>query len=217
MDGTGRLFSPLISALSGHVCDVISFPQSGTQDYQSLTAYVKDRLPNEDYILLAESFSGPIGAALARSGDKNMKGVIFVATFLSSPNRALLAVARFLPIKFLSGFPFSKFLYKLLFLGPGASDEVLDLFQSTVRGLSAQVIRERLRAMQSLKFSGEKINLPVAYIQAVSDKLVPAEKALEFKRFFNNVMVKSIEGPHFILQANPGACAEIVSEFLTET
>jgi predicted alpha/beta hydrolase family esterase len=66
---------------------------------------VRKRLPEQDFILIAESFSGPITAALAVVGIKNLRGIIFVATFLSPPNMQLIKMARALPIKFLSSLP----------------------------------------------------------------------------------------------------------------
>jgi alpha-beta hydrolase superfamily lysophospholipase len=100
MDGTGYLFKDVIDHMSGSDYQIVSFPVDTNQDYQTLISYVKNKLPDEDYVLIAESFSGPIAAELAK--DKEMSGlkaVIFVATFLSSPNRFLLAASKFFPVK----------------------------------------------------------------------------------------------------------------------
>ena len=135
MDGTGNLFSPILNELSEFNCEVITLPASGPQDYLTITDFVKKRLPKDDFILVAESFSGPIGAALEMSGVENMKGIIFVATFLSAPQKLLLGLARVLPIKFLSSLPLAIILHKALFLGPNASKELLVLFQQTLLSL----------------------------------------------------------------------------------
>lgn len=214
MDGTGNLFSPLLRALSNFDCEVIALPDTGSQDYASITRVVKERLPKEDFILVAESFSGPIGTALAKEGIDNLKGIIFVATFLSAPSGLLLAAAQLLPLKFLSNLPFAKHFHKALFLGSGASNELTHLFISTVRSPPSVLIKARLSSMQSLSFSPEEIKLPVGYIQAASDKLVSPDKAVEFCNSFNNIAIKTIEGPHFILQAKPTECAVVISELV---
>ena len=214
MDGTGGLFSPLLRALSEFDCEVISLPQTGDQDYSSITKQVRDKLPEEDFVLVAESFSGPIGAALAKEGRANLKGIIFVATFLSAPSKLLLAFTKFLPLKLLSRLPFSAFFHKALFLGSGASNELIDLFQSTVGSLPSSLIRARLSAMYSLSYDPEVIDLPVAYIQAASDKLVPPKKAVEFSCSFTNIIFETVEGPHFLLQAKPTECAVVISELV---
>lgn len=214
MDGTGNLFSPLLRALSNFDCELIRLPETGAQDYASITRYVKEKLPEEDFIIVAESFSGPIAAALAKEGIDSLKGVIFVATFLSAPSRILLAIAQILPLKLLSNLPFAKHFHKALFIGAGASNELMHLFISTVRSLPSVLIKARLSSMHSLAFSADKIELPVGYIQAASDKLVSADKFIEFDNYFNNIHIRKIEGPHFILQANPKECAVAITELV---
>lgn len=212
MDGTGKLFSPLLQALSEFDCKVISLPESGSQDYASLTMFVKEKLPDGDFILVAESFSGPIGARLAKEGVKNMKGIIFVATFLSVPSKFLIAMARALPLNLLSSLPLAKLFYKALFLGSGASNELMRTFQLTVQSLPPELIKARLSSMYSLEFKPGSFEFPAGYIQALSDRLVPSEKAIEFSGCFKNLIIRTIDGPHFILQAKPVQCAVAITE-----
>jgi len=212
MDGTGELFSPLLHGLSEFDCVVISLPQSGPQDYESLTHYVRARLPEDDFILVAESFSGAIGMQLVQQKIENIKGIIFVASFLSSPSRRLIALAKILPLKFMASLPFSKSFYKLLFLGLSASDELTRLFQSIVLAIPADIIRARLNTIQSLTFDFKSSELPAGYIQATFDRLVPSDKAIEVSRLFKNIIIKPIVGPHFILQAHPNECVLAITE-----
>jgi len=60
MDGTGELFNSVINELPEYECLVIPLPSSGQQDYVSLVEYVKSKLPEEECVLVVESFSGPI-------------------------------------------------------------------------------------------------------------------------------------------------------------
>lgn len=62
MDGTGDLFDPIVSHLSGHcTIEIISYLRDKYLDYEALVSYVKERLQrSEDYLPLAESFSGTI-------------------------------------------------------------------------------------------------------------------------------------------------------------
>ena len=94
MDGTGELFEGFLSNFDGDYI-VISLPQSGPQDYASLANIIKEQLPTDDYILLAESFAGGIVPELLKLKLPKMKGVIFVASFLSSPNKYLLSLFPF--------------------------------------------------------------------------------------------------------------------------
>jgi len=212
MDGTGNLFSPLISELSDFDCEVITLPMAGPQDYQTITEVVKGKLPQEEFILVAESFSGPIGIALAKECIENLKGVIFVASFLSPPHRILLGFARVLPIKLLSSLPLAAIFHRVLFLGSSAKKELMELFQHTVLSLPSSIIKARISSMHSLVATYDDIGLPVGYIQATSDRLVHSNKVDDFRNTFKNVIIKTINGPHFILQANPVEGAVAISE-----
>lgn len=212
MDGTGNLFLPLLSKLSEFDCEVITLPISGSQDYLTITEFVKGKLPQEEFILVAESFSGPIGVALAKEYIENMKGVIFVATFLSPPHKILLGLARVLPIKLLSSLPLATIFHKVLFLGSSAKKELVELFQHTVLSLPSSLIKARLRSMHSLVATYDDLDLPAGYIQATSDRLIHSNKVNEFRNTFKSVILKTINGPHFILQANPVEGAVAISE-----
>ena len=214
LDGTGNLFSALLIELSEFECEVITLPAIGAQDYPSIVEQVKEKLPKDDFVLVAESFSGAIGTALAKEGLPQLKGIIFVASFLSPPKKLLVSFARFLPLKMLSKMPLARYFHKLLFLGSDANKQLVELFQQTILSLSLQIIKARLKSIQSLTESSEKLDLPAAYIQALSDRLVPAVKADEFNDRFKNLTIRSIEGPHFILQSKPAESAIAISELV---
>jgi pimeloyl-ACP methyl ester carboxylesterase len=215
MDGTGHLFAPLLHSIPEFDCQIIPLPEEGNQCYPSITEWVKDKLPEENFILIAESFSGPIGLELAKAQPDNLKGIIFVATFLSPPNKLLTTLARFLPLKLMSRLPFSSYVLKRLFLGSGASNELVDLFRSTINSLPPSLISARLNTISSLVFSPARLDLPVGYIQARSDKLIQKNKICEFKAKFKDILIKPIEGPHFILQAKPNECSEVIRELVS--
>ena len=213
MDGTGELFYPLVSALPELDCEVIRLPETGGQDYASLTAFVRERLPKEDFVLLAESFSGPIGTALATEGLKGMKGVVFVATFLSPPSRELLFLASRCPGAFLGHIPFASFFYKRFLVGSDASRELIDQLQAIIREVPPAIIKARIKTMSRLVAASDTCSMPALYLQASADKLVLSHKISDFKYMFKNLSIRKVSGPHFILQAKPEACAAIILKF----
>lgn len=215
MDGTGDLFSPLLKALPELHCDVISLPIAGNQSYPALTKVIRDQLPTDDFVLLAESFSGPIAAALAKENIANLKGIIFVATFLSAPKPILIKISQYLPIRLLIGLPLSTLFLKALFLGANASSDVVAQFRATLVSLPPALIKDRLESMRTLRVNAEKSVLPVVYLQPSSDHLVPSNKIIEFTHHFDNILVELIDGPHFILQANSVECAQAITKWIT--
>jgi pimeloyl-ACP methyl ester carboxylesterase len=183
----------------------------GKQDYDTLVEYVKSKLPNEDFMLVAESFSGPIGVVLAQSNIPNLKAIVFVATFLSTPRLSLIKIVRQLPIKLFSKLPFATAVYRFFMFGSHAPKDVVSQFQKVLAELPSETLKQRLLAIESLSLGADKIDLPAVYIRAEEDRLVSYDKSSEIKEVFSSLSVKTIKGPHFIIQTNPEECAEVIN------
>ena len=214
MDGTGRLFVELLHELPDINCMIIPLPQCGKQDYQTLTEYIKNQLPKEDFILLAESFSGAIAFNLAKDKTNHLCGIIFVASFLSAPSRLLLLCAQLLPLKLLSNLPGAGFMQQNLFFGNQANKKLLDIFKKTINSVPTKIMRQRMQSMRSLVFQKTKIELPTATILPLTDKLLAKNKRHEFQKCFTNITVFKLNGPHFILQTKAKESAKIILNWI---
>ena len=53
--------------------------------YKDLKTKVQTALPSDDYIIVSESFSGPLAVMIASENPTGLKGVVFVATFAKTP------------------------------------------------------------------------------------------------------------------------------------
>jgi pimeloyl-ACP methyl ester carboxylesterase len=214
MDGTGELFTEFLSYYDGdHL--VISLPESGPQEHATLASVINKQLPTEDYVLLAESFAGGIVPELLKLNPSHMKGVIFVASFLSSPNKYLLQIAKLLPIKALASVPLSNIVYKSLFFGQRTSKELLSKFITVTKSIPDLVLKNRLEVMSQQRLPITTSDIPSIYIRALSDRLIPSQKGREFTKVFSNIKYIEIEGPHFILQAQPKESARLVTEAMS--
>jgi len=212
MDGIGLLFKPLLDKLPNDIeAEVVSYPINKKLSYEQLAEYVIKKLPKRgDYILVAESFSGPIAFLIAQKPPANLKSVIFVATFLHSPRR-FLNVITWLPITIFFYLPIPNFIIKGVLFDKEVKDEVTLLFKESLRKVSKSVLAFRFRAIANLSLSAKRVNLPCVYIQATNDKLVSPKNLKAFKEIIQDINVVSISGPHFILQANPKACTEVIA------
>src|SRR5688572_22228863 len=87
LDGTGKLFAPLLGALEPEFeCQVVSYPDSLT-DYAAHEAHVRAVLPKDrPFMVLGESFSGPIAVRLGANPPPSLAGIILSASFLRSPH-----------------------------------------------------------------------------------------------------------------------------------
>jgi len=214
MDGTGELFEAFLSNFDGDYI-VIPLPQSGSQEHAFLANIIKEQLPTEDFILLAESFAGGIIPELLKQNNSHMKGVIFVACFLSSPNQFLLSIAKLLPIKTLASAPLSTIFHKFLFLGQEASKELLSKFITVAKSIPDLVLKNRLDVMSQQRLPTTTSDIPSIYIQALSDRLISSKKSRKFSKVFTNIKYIEVEGPHFILQAQPKESARLVTEVIS--
>jgi len=214
MNGTGELFAEFLSYYDGdHL--VISLPESGPQDHATLANVINQQLPNESYILLAESFSGGIVPELLKLNPTHIKGVIFVASFLSSPRSYLIGVAKLIPIKALVSLPLSNIAHRLLFLGQEATKPLLSKFVKVIKSIPKQVLSSRLEVMKVLQLPEMTFDIPTIYIRALSDRLISPNKSQEVANVFNHIEFVEIEGPHFILQAQPKESARLVTEAIS--
>lgn len=217
MDGTGNLFLPLLRYLKDEDIQIVTLPNSGNQDYISIVERVEDQLPTEDYIIVAESFSGPLGALLAKKQITNMKGIVFVATFLSPPSKLLLKLSKFIPVQLAIRLPGFQLFLRHFLLGYNASKEAEDIFIETIKGLDPNVIRERIGTVQQLLLERLNVEIPSVYIQAEQDKLIPFNKGEEFRQHFTDIEIFTVKGPHFILQSNPSECASLIIDLKQKT
>ena len=212
LDGTGTLFDPFVAATpSGFSPSVIAYPPAEPTGYRDLEPYVLDRLPpTEPYILLGESFSGPLALRIAARRPANLVGVVLVASFARGPQpfgpygvpRALL---RLLPVR--------SRLARTLLLGARPDAELEGLLERALGAVPAGVLGSRVgEVLETDELEAlRKVAVPILYVQASRDRLVRRSSATQVLRAHPATEVVRVSGPHLVLQANPRACWEAVS------
>src|SRR5450631_2350467 len=87
LDGTGSLFAPLIQELPEWMEPrVVVYPRDRCLGYADLDVLVNAALPvDRPYVLLGESFSGPIAIRVAAAQPAGLIGVILVCSFARNP------------------------------------------------------------------------------------------------------------------------------------
>ena len=78
MDGTRTLFQPFVDALAGEFeIQIVRYPTHKAFGYEELEAFVRAALPTDSpFILLGESFSGPIAVSIAASKPAALVGLV---------------------------------------------------------------------------------------------------------------------------------------------
>jgi len=216
LDGTGDLFEPLLEELNnvGSV-EVISYPTDKALSYSELHELVSLQLPkNESYVLLGESFSGPIAISIAAEFPKDLVGLVLCCSFSKIPNKLLPALY---PV--VSLFPVSLVPSKLLtfaLLGKWSNTFLESKLTTAIKKVKHHVLSQRLKLVASLNSESnvQVIKIPILYLAANNDWLVPIRNAMEIKNNNSNVTVKHLDGPHALLQTRPKESALLIGEFV---
>ncbi|MCH1919018.1 hypothetical protein L9G15_06170 [Shewanella sp. A3A] len=212
MDGTGMLFGPLLNEIGDLDVEVIPLPNAGAQDYASLADTVAKIIGERECVLLVESYSGGIAEVLLKNYRLNIRHIVVVASFFSSPSRLLSRLAAILPIKALAAIPFlAPLAFKAFMLGWSASPSIIALFRMALRTVNATVLRMRLRQIAAYRATGFTSDISATYIRPLDDFLV-SDRTQEFTAAFANLEIVEVPGPHFVLQVEPAACASVIRE-----
>lgn len=213
LDGTGELFQPFLSFYPDkHTTRVIAYPDDQFLSYRQLEAHVRAQLPEkEDFILLAESFSGPVAAKIAQSPPSKLKAVIFVASFISNPRPVMLRLAFILPLSLILKVPLPDRIIELFCMHRATSKQTKQLLRSVLARVPAKLLAFRLRQIVRFKSTLKQLSIPVSYLRAENDRLVSYRSAENLRMLCLNFDIVNVPGPHFILQSNPKTCARVVS------
>jgi pimeloyl-ACP methyl ester carboxylesterase len=214
MDGTGDLFAPILPLLSEAVgTQVLSYPRDQRLGHAQLAERVLEQLPRDrPFALLGESFSGPVAAAVAARSAPF--ALVLACSFVTNPHRSLRVLRPLLPLLP----PPSAFIGPLGFalMGRHATPALRMALAAALRQVSPAVMRFRAAATQQAdaRASLAAVHCPVLYLQARQDRVVPPRCLAEVLRARPDTEVAVIDGPHFLLQAQPMAAARAILPFL---
>jgi len=216
MDGTGLLFDPFLRELPQEIKpEIISYSSAEKQTYSDLVDEVRTKLPNEPFILMAESFSGYIAFRLSLEASIPINKIILVASFLSSPYPVLGFFIRHLPLRFLFSFVPPKFIIHLFCFGQNNND-LLTLFRESISKVSADVLAFRLRQIFNLAQPKEQSSIQCLIINASNDRLIQKSVSSKIESCFSNTKIEEVEGTHFLAQTNPRKLANLLSAFIDQ-
>jgi pimeloyl-ACP methyl ester carboxylesterase len=217
LDGSGVLFRPLLGHLPAHIDPkVVSYPTDQMLGYDELLPRVLSVLPAEKpFVLLGESFSGPLSLVAAAKGIPNLIGVILCATFVRNPlwlrPRWLQYLTR--PLVFR---PYPLFARLKARLYECNATDLVALKSEALRDVRAEVIAHRVRSLLNVDVRRELVTcpVPILYLHGDRDLVVPGQNMKEIVRLRPSVNVAHIRSPHMLLQTQPTAGAHAIATFI---
>lgn len=218
MDGTGRLFQPFIDVMgSTFKIKAIQYPPDQAMGYQALLANVRCQLPaNEPYVVLGESFSGPLAVELATESNPLLLGLILCCTFVRNP-RPMLSGLKFVVPILPNWMPPMRLLDKLL-LAQFTTPALRFALAQAIAKVAPAVVRARLHAVLCVDVTAQMatVKIPILYLRATQDKLVPRSASELICSLNVRTQLVDIDAPHCLLQTAPLEAAEVVRKFLVK-
>ncbi len=206
LDGTGDQFGPLLAALPSSLSPrVVRYPRDRALDYDGLLPLVRAELPSEPFVLLGESFSGPLAIRLAAEHPPGLRALVLVGTFHRHPAPPWLARLRPLVSDIVFSVAPPAFVVRRLLAGRDAPPELLASFRRSVGTVKGHVLATRVRAALDVDVSAQlsEIRVPVSYFAASKDGLVRRELVDELRALVPSLRVQSFAAPHLVLQRCP--------------
>lgn len=220
LDGTEQLFAPLLQVLPPHLqTTVVTYPGHERRSYSELCDLVTASLPaDEPYVIVAESFSGPIAIRLAAASPPNLQGIVLCASFAyipcHFPSRAVFTLLS--RLVFAVSAP--HWAVRFFLVGSDAPEELLSLFYEAVSTVSRSVLSYRLR----IAFAAEEretlrnTSVPLLYLLPTRDRLLRRRSLNLMLPIRKDITVTQIAAPHFILQRNPNEAIQRIETWMQE-
>lgn len=213
LDGTGKLLADFVEALEpGIAADVATYPRDVALDYDELLLLVERRMPRGTFLLIGESFSGPIAIRLAAKFPERVVGLVLCASFAISPRPWLKPFRRLLDLPL--PIPRTTMVHRFT-MGRWSTREWRVRAGSAIAEVQPDVVRRRLADALSVDASADlpAPDCPLLYLQASEDRLVPKDAWTRILERVPGARLAVIEGPHFLLQIAAGMAAEAVRRF----
>lgn len=218
MDGTGELFAPFVSALGGEFnIQIVRYPVTAALGYEELEAIVRQQLPlTGHFVILGESFSGPVAVSLAAAQPKGLVGLVLCSSFARNPRPAFSAMRSLvgvLPVKLA---PLAVLSH--LLMGRFATPSLRSALGAALAQVSVSAFRARIKAVLSCDATVKlkAVKVPLLYLLAANDRVVPASAAKHIVQVLPSTQIVTIEAPHFLLQVAPAAAASALTAFLRQ-
>jgi pimeloyl-ACP methyl ester carboxylesterase len=205
LDGTGIMFEPFVKHLPAEWEPiVVRYPDDRFLNYDALVPLVRAVLPpDKPFLLLGESFGGPLSIKVAAEQPPGLVGLVLCATFATS-------AAPWLP-RFCHGMvrPSTVFAWQVsgrfwARLRGICPPEVRRLFNRIRHHARFDVIANRVRVTVRVDVTSDlkRVGVPILYLSARRDHVVPQKCLQTLLQHRPDVQVQAIDTSHWVLQTN---------------
>jgi pimeloyl-ACP methyl ester carboxylesterase len=196
---------------------VVPYPEDVPLNYDELELLVREALPTDrPFVLLGESFSGPIAIRIAARPPAGLVSLILSVTFASNPfpwAGWAKPLAAYLPLKSLP-----RWVRAPLMWGSTSPKRAPRQSERAMAGVSAAVVRHRIAALLGADETSTlgSILLPTLVLCARRDRVISTAATMRILRGIPHARRVEIDGPHLLLQTCAAECAAAVLAFMRE-
>jgi pimeloyl-[acyl-carrier protein] methyl ester esterase len=213
LNGTARLLEDVRVRLAvKRPAAVIDYPTDRKLGYGELVELVRARLPDGRFVVLGESFSGPIAIELAASMPERVAGLILAVSFARRP---LLFGAAFAQGWLSLRMPRPGWAMAAALMGsqgtPGLKKALLQILASIPHDVVAFRVGEAMKADKRNQL--KDVPCPVLYIAGKRDWLLGRRPMKEVAVLAKRFKLAEIDGPHMLLATHSAEAAEIIDGF----
>jgi pimeloyl-ACP methyl ester carboxylesterase len=210
LDGIGQLFAPFVAAAPPGVHPIVVSYPTNEASIDVLERQVRDTLTT-DCIVIAESFSGPIGVRVA--SDTRVRALILCNSFVRSP---LPRALRFFAITPIFAIPMPRLAVRRRLLGPTANLELVEIVQASLRRVPSHVLAQRMRHVFDTdeRKAVRDLSKPVLYLRGVDDNVFSESSWEELHAIRPGAEIARLRGPHLLLQVSPAECWQAILRFM---
>jgi pimeloyl-ACP methyl ester carboxylesterase len=216
LDGRCDQFAPLAAALGAAVELVVArYPTDGVVDIPAHAAAARAVLPtHRSYVLLGESFAGPMAIRIAATAPVGLAGLILCASYARCPRPSLRLLRPLRGVIAPAAVPVWRM--ASVVLGGSPMPPATRMLARSTHAASAGALRSRVASVFDVDARDdlERVAIPVLYLRATRDRLVPKSAARDIQAIARQTTVVEIAAPHFVLQAAPAAAASAIRRFM---
>jgi pimeloyl-ACP methyl ester carboxylesterase len=216
MDGTGTLFEDFAAAIRPAFNPIIvAYPNNAKLGYAELEPIARAALPHDEpFLILGESFSGPIAISIAASQPRGLRGLILCCTFARNPHPLLpLACAILKP------FPAGRlpaFIQHRNLFGKYDSPQLRAQLRRLRNLVSPNTLKARLEAVASIDASEKlrRVQVPILDLRAKNDRVVSSSSGRHIKKVLPSVDAVELDTSHLLVQTVPQDALAAINDFV---
>ncbi len=194
---------------------MVTYPADRVLDHDEFVRLVVASLPQETpFVLVAESFSGPIAIDVAADRPEGLVGLVLCVTFPCNPLPLALRWLR-LFTRLMRMQPPAFFVRRYM-TGPEATDELVEESRTVQGDVDGAVLQDRMRQVFAIDVRSRlpEIECPVLCLVGRRDKLVGPRSRRAFESGLSDVTMVEIDAAHMMMHVHPRSVTEAIDRFV---